>query len=111
VDGLLDRDVHAIAAPLLAELAKPEALPVTAAVSPHGRLHGLTTPTFLLHGAGDVVVPAAETLWLAREVPPAALRDVLVSPAVVHVELGAVSRLDELRLVRFLAGVLAAADD
>jgi len=110
VVALLDRDVHAVAAPLLAELERPEARPVTAAVSPHGRLHGLTVPTFLLHGAGDVVVPAAETRWLAREVPSAALRDVLVSPALVHVELGAVSRLDELRLVRFLGGVLAAAE-
>jgi dienelactone hydrolase len=109
VDGLLDRRVEAIAPVLLRELARPEAVPLTSAVSPHGRLGGLRAPTFLLHGAGDVVVPATETLWLAREVPPAALRAVLVSPAVVHVELGEVSRLDELRLVHFLAGVLAEA--
>ena len=110
VTALLDRDIDAIAPRLVAELTRPEARPVTAAVSPHGRLGALTVPTFLLHGAGDVVVPAAETRWLAREVPAAALREVLVSPAVVHVELGAVSRLDELRLVHFLAGILTEAE-
>ncbi|MEI8258272.1 MAG: hypothetical protein WCJ30_21555, partial [Deltaproteobacteria bacterium] len=48
-----------------------------------------------------------ETLWLAREVPAAALRDVLVSDAISHVSIqGAPSALDQLRLVHFMAEIL-----
>ncbi len=39
------------------------------AVSPHGHLDQLHTPVFLLHGAGDTVIPSSETLWLAKDVP------------------------------------------
>jgi pimeloyl-ACP methyl ester carboxylesterase len=58
------------------------------AVSPHGRLERLRVPTFLLHGAGDTVIPSTETAWLARDVPASVLRDVLISQALVHVEPG-----------------------
>jgi dienelactone hydrolase len=82
-----------------------------ASVSPHGRLGALTAPTFLLHGAGDTVIPAVETEWLARDVPPAALRDVLVSPALVHVELGPETPMSQKwDLVHFMARVLEQAD-
>lgn len=80
-------------------------------VSPAGKLGGLTVPVYLLHGQGDTIIPAAETDWLAREVPPEALRAALVSPAISHVETSEKpTREDELRLVRFLAGVLDAGD-
>ena len=36
------------------------------AVSPHGHLAQLHTAVFLLHGAGDTIIPASETLWLAK---------------------------------------------
>ena len=68
-------------------------------------------PVFLLHGAGDTVIPASETLWLARDVPAGLARDVLVSPAIQHVELeGEPSAMDKWALVHFMADVLAEAD-
>lgn len=51
------------------------------AVSPHGHLSGLRVPVFLIHGSTDSVIPASETLWLAKEIPPQLLRSVLVTPA------------------------------
>ena len=38
-------------------------------VSPHGRLEGMTTPVYLLHGQADNIIPSAETLWMASELP------------------------------------------
>lgn len=79
-------------------------------LSPHGHLGGLSVPAYLLHGKGDNVIPASETLWLARDVPKSELRWVLISPAVVHVEVeGEPSWRDQLALVRFLAAVLTQA--
>jgi len=77
-------------------------------VSPHGRLGSLTVPVFLLHGSGDTVIPPSETGWLARDVPIERLRDVLVSPSIVHIELnGKPTWKDQWSLVHFLADVLA----
>ena len=81
------------------------------AISPKGHLAGLQAPVFLLHGAGDTVIPAAETAWLATEVPPSLLREALVTPALVHVELaGEPSATQQYEMVRFMAGVLGAAE-
>lgn len=78
-----------------------------AAVSPAGKLAGLRTPVYLLHGAGDNVIPATESEWLARELPAGHLRALLVSPAISHVETaGKPTREDEWHLVHFLAQVL-----
>ncbi|MBI2678154.1 MAG: alpha/beta hydrolase [Candidatus Koribacter versatilis] len=80
-----------------------------AAVSPAGKLAGLRVPVYLLHGAGDNVIPATESEWLAREIPAGQLRALLVSPAISHVETaGKPTREDEWRLVHFLARVLSA---
>ncbi|MBZ5505533.1 MAG: alpha/beta hydrolase [Acidobacteriia bacterium] len=81
------------------------------AVSPHGHLAQLHTAVFLLHGAGDTIIPASETLWLAKEVPPAALKSALVSPALVHVDMGdKVTWQQQWQLADFMAQVLDAAD-
>ncbi len=81
-----------------------------AAISPKGNLSGLKAPVFLLHGAADNVIPAAETAWIASEVPPDLLAQSLVTPAVVHVELaGQPSAKQQWELVHFMAGVLDAA--
>lgn len=78
-----------------------------ARVSPHGHMSALTVPVYLLHGTGDTVIPSSETLWLAREIPKQDLRWVLISPAVVHVEVeGEPSWRDQFALVRFLSAVL-----
>jgi pimeloyl-ACP methyl ester carboxylesterase len=57
-------------------------------VSPHGQISQLKVPVYLLHGSGDSVIPASETLWLAKDVPPAALKSTLISPAMnmIHVD-------------------------
>jgi dienelactone hydrolase len=79
-------------------------------VSPHGHLASMHVPVFLLHGAGDTVIPAAETLWLASEIPPGELRAALVSPAIMHVEIhGDPPASEQWALVHFMAGVLSEA--
>lgn len=81
------------------------------AVSPHGHLDQLHTPVFLLHGAGDTVIPASETLWLAKDVPAAELRAQLVSAALVHVDMGSkVTWQQQWQLMDFMAQVLDATD-
>jgi pimeloyl-ACP methyl ester carboxylesterase len=106
--ALFDGKIDSIAPALLAEIdAHPDAM---RAASPHGRLAGLRAPVFLLHGAGDSVIPATETLWLATDVPKGLLRDELVSPALVHVELeGEPGAADKWALVHLMAEVLEAA--
>ncbi len=77
------------------------------AVSPHGHLESLRVPVYLLHGAGDTVIPPSETSWLARDVPAACLQNTLISPAISHVELGGeAGPRDQLALVHFMSGLL-----
>jgi acetyl esterase/lipase len=79
-------------------------------VSPRGNMAGLRANVYLLHGAGDAVIPAAETLWLAADVPQGHLRSALVSPAIEHVELKSPSTYDRWELVHFMGNILAEAD-
>ena len=107
--ALFDGDIASIAPQLLAEIAANEG--ALRAASPHGRLGGLRAPVYLLHGAGDTVIPATETMWLALDVPQGLVRDVLVSPALVHVEMeGAPGFGEKFALVHFMAEVLEAAE-
>jgi pimeloyl-ACP methyl ester carboxylesterase len=95
--------------PLLAEITlhKDE----MAAVSPHGHLAQLHTMVFLLHGAGDTIIPSSETLWLVKDVPQSDLRFALVSPALVHVDMGdQVTWQQQWQLVDFMAQVLDATE-
>ncbi len=85
-------------------------------LSPAGKLTTLTTPVFLLHGAGEQHHPSAESLWNARELRPKTLRRILVSPLISHVgmENGPTPprlRLwsDEWTLVHFFADVMLTA--
>ncbi len=106
--ALFNGDIASIAPQLLAEIGANES--AFRAASPHGRLSGLRAPVFLLHGAGDKVIPSTETLWLARDVPHGLVRDVLVSPALVHVEMeGDPGFGEKFALVHFMAEVLDAA--
>lgn len=102
---LFDGDIPAIAPKLLAEIDAHEG--AMRAASPHDHLQGLKAPVLLCHGAGDSVIPASETLWLAQDVPRGLVSDVLISPALVHVELeGKPSWRDEWAIVHFMAEVL-----
>jgi len=77
------------------------------AVSPHRRLDRLQVPIFLLHGAGDTVIPPTETEWLAEDVPAPLLREVLISRALVHVEPGGQPTwYEQWELLHFVAEML-----
>lgn len=81
-------------------------------LSPHGILKTMTTPVYLLHGEADNIIPSAETLWMANELPRKTLHAALVSPVLSHLDLdGAKPGVwDELRLVHFFALVMQAAE-
>jgi pimeloyl-ACP methyl ester carboxylesterase len=74
-------------------------------LSPHGLLKTMTTPVYLLHGQADNIIPAAETLWMASELPKTTAKEVLISPVLSHIDLDAAKPkvLDQWRLVHFFA--------
>ena len=80
-------------------------------LSPRGRLKRLRTPVYLLHGEADNVIPSAETLWMASELPREDLKEMLISPILSHVDMDDTkpSLMDQWRLVHFFALVMRAA--
>ena len=105
IEALFAHDVSAIAPEILSEIERRRER--LAPVSPSAHLANVKCPVFLLHGAGDSVIPASETAWLARDVPRGLLRQALVSSAIEHVELhGEPTAGDRWALVHFMAGVL-----
>jgi len=97
-----------------AQLAHAETLHIEdmAGVSPHGHLSQLTTPVYLLHGAGDNIIPSAETVWMAEELPAESLKAELISPVLSHINLDGANptAADQWRLVHFFALILHAAE-
>jgi pimeloyl-ACP methyl ester carboxylesterase len=82
-----------------------------AALSPQGKLGNLHVPVFVLHGSTDDIIPSTESLWLQREIPPKYLREMLITPAFSHVDPDKhAAWYENVRLVRFLAGVLRASE-
>ena len=83
-----------------------------AGVSPHGHLAQLTTPVYLLHGAGDNIIPSAETQWIGSELPSETLKASLITPVLSHLDMDATTPTlsDNLRLVHFFALILQAAE-
>jgi dienelactone hydrolase len=81
-----------------------------AEVSPHGHLDSIRANVYLLHGAGDTVIPATETAWLAEDVPPARLKTTLITPALEHVDLKDPTAADKWALVHFMGQVIGEAD-
>jgi pimeloyl-ACP methyl ester carboxylesterase len=81
-------------------------------LSPRGRLQTLDTPVYLLHGEADNIIPSAETLWMASELPQEDLKAMLVSPVLSHIDLDAAKpgAWDEWRLVHFFALIMRAAE-
>ncbi|HWB31538.1 MAG TPA: CocE/NonD family hydrolase [Acidobacteriaceae bacterium] len=82
------------------------------ALSPEGHIEGLQVPVYLLHGQGDNVIPAAETLWIAKQLPPERLKGMLISPVLSHVDVDekAPGARDEWQLVHLFAHVLESAE-
>lgn len=109
VEKLFAADVPSLREEILAVLAKEDVQRDMKRMSPHGNLDGLRAEVFLLHGAGDSVIPATETAFLARDVPAGRLRHALVTPAIQHVELHEPSLADRAALVHFMGDVLAEA--
>ncbi len=86
--------------------------PALDAVSPHGHLASIHVPVYLVHGAGDDVIPSTETEWLAQDVPKDELREALISPALQHVELqGEPTLSQKWDIVHFMARVLGEAEN
>jgi dienelactone hydrolase len=108
LETLFGADLAPLRPEILAMIARRSADMKT--VSPHDRLGGLRAHVYLLHGAGDTVVPATETMWLAKDVPQTVLRDVLVSPAIEHVELKQPSIAEQWALVHFMGEVIGEAE-
>jgi len=108
MEALFDHKLETVRPELLAEIERQS--PRFPSVSPAECLRDVRAPIFLLHGAGDTVIPASETEWLAHDAPRAWLAQALVSKAISHVELeGEPGWADRLRLVHFIAGLLDAA--
>ena len=80
------------------------------AASPHYYLDRVHVPVYLLHGAGDNVVPPTETLWLQKDLPAGVARGVLISRAIGHVEVGGSNWVDQWRLIDWMAGMMDALD-
>lgn len=80
-------------------------------LSPDGRLKGLDTPVYLLHGEADNIIPSAETLWMASQLPHEELKAMLVSPVLSHLDLDGAGPglMDNWRLLHFFAQVMRAA--
>lgn len=81
-------------------------------LSPEGHLHTYTTPVYLLHGQADNIIPSAETLWMASELPSESLQAMLVSPVLSHINMDGSNPglLDQWRLIHFFALIMHAAD-
>jgi len=102
---LYNHRVEALAGEIGASIARHRA--EMAPVSPHGNLGALQVPVLLLHGAADNVIPPSELLWLQRDVPPAALKSALISPAISHVSMEEkLSLSDKWKLLHFMARIL-----
>jgi acetyl esterase/lipase len=108
VEKLFAADLASLRPELLAAIARLR--DPMAEMSPHGRLGDLRANVYLLHGEGDKVIPASETLELAKDVPLARLRAVLVTPAIQHVELKGPTPMDKWDLVHFMGRVLGEAE-
>lgn len=97
-----------------AEIARTIALHEgdSAGLSPRGRLSKLDTPVYLLHGQADNIIPAAETLWMADELPHNDLKAMLVSPVLSHIDLDGAKpgAMDEWQLVHFFALIMSAGE-
>jgi pimeloyl-ACP methyl ester carboxylesterase len=109
MEMLLDHKKDALATELMDSVTRNRSAMLT--VSPHGNLAELHVPVLLLHGAGDTVIPASETLWLEKEVPSPWLRAALITPLLSHVDVsGSPPLKDQWAMVAFIAELLRQSD-
>ena len=112
VEAKLLMDSNAPATRQLLAKANTRHISDMAGLSPAGKLRTMTTPVYLLHGQADNIIPAAETLWMADELPELSRKAVLVSPVLSHLDLDAADPglLDQWRLIHFMALVMHATE-
>ena len=81
-------------------------------LSPDSHLAQFTTPVYLLHGQADNIIPSAETLWMASELPSVTLQAMLVSPVLSHLDLDGSkpNAWDQWRLIHFFALIMHATE-
>jgi pimeloyl-ACP methyl ester carboxylesterase len=109
LEALCERRIEAVRPRLLQVIQADRA--ELAAASPHGQVANLQVSVFILHGSDDNVIPPSESRWLAKEIPRAQVRAVLITTAFSHVDPNRKSGwYEQVRLVRFLGAVLRAAD-
>ncbi|MBI5532382.1 MAG: hypothetical protein HY898_06690 [Deltaproteobacteria bacterium] len=109
MDALFEHKLDIIRSELVAEIERQS--PRFPSVSPSSCMSRIRVPIYLLHGAGDSVIPASETLWLASHAPRSWLAHALVSKAISHVELqGEPGWSDRMSLIHFMAGMLGSAE-
>ena len=108
---LMDTTLPATRAAVAASIARHAG--ESPGLSPQGRLRTLDTPVYLLHGEADNVIPSAETLWMASELPRRDLKAVLVSPVLSHLDLNGPKPglMDQWRLIHFFARMIHAAQN
>ncbi len=111
---VIDVLLRSEASPELAGLLSEAAAAVTDQLvhaSPKGHLAGLQAPVFLVHGREDPIIPSIESRWLAREVPPAVLRQLVITPLLRHAEFPKPPSFAETwELVRFMRDILQSAN-
>ena len=106
MDGYNPKTRAMIAAASVKHLADMDSL------SPGNSLARLTTPVYLLHGEADNIIPSAETLWMASQLPRETLQAMLVSPVISHIDMDGkgVGLMDQWRLIHFFALVMHAVE-
>ena len=77
-------------------------------LSPDGKLKTMTTPVYLLHGRADNIIPSAETMWMASELPESTLKEMLISPVLSHMNMdGSKPGIkDQWKIIHFFAVVV-----
>jgi pimeloyl-ACP methyl ester carboxylesterase len=109
IDALLNRRIDEVRPRILAAIEQDTA--ELDAISPHQRVGELKIPVYILHGSADNIIPPAESLWLAKDMPRGDVRELLITGAFSHVDPSKdASVSEELKLVKFVGDVLRAAN-
>lgn len=109
MDALLARRIDEVRPQILDAIRTDQA--ELAAISPDDHVANLRIPVYILHGSADNIIPPAESLWLAKDLPHGVVKDVLITGAFSHVDPEKDASLgEELRLVHFIGDVLRRAN-